>query len=199
MAGTNPCVVLDNGGDTLKYGFCNENLPRVLRNCIGSFKNQPRRYLGEELTSLRNTSGILLSRPFERGVITNWSCQVELWSKAFEKLNLRNPLAFSDISLLLTAAPFLPDSVACDTTEIVFEQFGFGSYLMRPAAWFSAYEYTQDPLTSSSSSGRSVLVIDSGFSSTHVMPFINLQTRVDCVCSSSKPLNQTFIAVFIIN
>lgn len=79
----------------------------------------------------------------------------------------------------------------------IFEDFGFQSYCRRPAAWFSAYHYSlgrsnSKTTSSTSSSSRSSVgkgadeceedefptcsvVVDSGFSFSHVVPFVNLR------------------------
>jgi len=99
-----------------------------------------------------------------------------------------------------------------DTNEVIFEDFSFAQCLRRPAAWFSAYEYaatcgaggattTGDGTTtaagassssssSSSSEGgardySSCIIVDSGFSFSHVLPFV----RGKCIKKSVKRVN----------
>jgi len=104
---------------------------------------------------------------------------------------------------VLTEAPFVPVALQNEMNEVLFEDFRFDSCLRRPAAWFSAYEFTEAQIDallaaeaaaaalavggvamgSSSSSastsadgvpvGSGCTVIDSGFSCTHVLPFVN--------------------------
>jgi actin-related protein 6 len=174
-------LVFDNGAETLKFGYASESGPRHIWNCTASFKNQPRKYISNEINELRNTSGVILTRPFERGILTNWQCEMDVWNSAFDMLSIKNS-NFNDKGFVLTSPPFIPDSIANDTTEIVFEELGFHSYISRPSCWFSAYNYYQesniphtnnDPVPNCCS-----LVIDSGFSFTHTMPWIDKKTKL---------------------
>jgi hypothetical protein len=62
--------------------------------------------------------------------------------------------------------------------QVLFEEFGFASALCRPAPWFSAYEYSSTSSSPSQSTDQAnfsnnSIVIDSGFSFTHILPFID--------------------------
>ena len=171
------CIVFDNGAETLRFGYASELSPRSLNNSSGMFKGQPRRYIADEMEGLRNTSGLCLSRPFERGILTNWQCQMEIWSRAFDLLGIRN-LDLGEKSLIVTSAPFAPEAVVNDMNEVVFEELGFAHYITRPSAWFSAFEYGHDTSAHYNElSSCCSLVVDSGFSFTHSMPWIDMKTR----------------------
>lgn len=179
------CVVIDNGGGTIKFGFASDTDPKSIRNSIGTFKNQPRRYIADDIDGLRNTSGLLITRPCEKGVITNWQCLMDVWNRAFTLMALQNT-KLDDKALILTSTPFAPESVMNDTNELVFEEMGFGSYLTRPPSWFSAYEHMLTMKSSLGAAGSSCsLVIDSGFSYTHAIPFVDMKTRARAVPSNT--------------
>lgn len=81
--------------------------------------------------------------------------------------------------LVLTEAPFTPSPLATFSTQVVFEEFGFAACAKMPAASFSGYRYSlmekqqQQQLGHQQGEGTgvdAVLVIDSGFSFTHVVP-----------------------------
>jgi len=96
-------------------------------------------------------------------------------------------------SLVLTEPPFSPEPIQNDTNEVVFEEFGFNEYLRRPAAWFSAYEFEQtrssgkvgeaSPRAPSTAAQRQLqqqhptynccTIVDSGFSFSHILPFVD--------------------------
>lgn len=180
MYSPSTCIVFDNGGDTLKFEYATEEQPKAIKNCVGSFKNQPTRYIADEIDNVRNTSNILLSRAFEKGVITNWQCTLDVWNRAYELLSVKN-MKLNDKTFVVSTSPFAPDSVQSELDEVVFEELEFRASLNRPACWFSAYEHSHETTTSNTAVRGCCLVIDSGFSSTFAMPFINMKTRISNV------------------
>lgn len=72
--------------------------------------------------------------------------------------------------LLLTEAPFTPGVLAAYSTQAVFEEFGFAACAKLPAASLVAHRYRAErPLQQGEPD--CVLVVDSGFSFTHVVPY----------------------------
>lgn len=63
--------------------------------------------------------------------------------------------------------------------QVVFETFGFDSYMRRPAPWFSGYEYfSSDGLNSGAALPACAgcgIVVDSGFSASICMPLCGMQ------------------------
>lgn len=104
--------------------------------------------------------------------------ELDIWTHLFSK----NCLSIhpSDHNLVLTETPFNFESLQNDMNEVVFEEFGFKNYLRRVGAWFSAYEYSKNPLENACVP-NCCTVIDSGFSFTHVLPFINLKCNLQSV------------------
>lgn len=81
--------------------------------------------------------------------------------------------------LVVTEAPFTPTSLSTFSSQVIFEEFGFGACAKLPAAILSGYHYTstqpqQQPQQQCALLGggriNCTLVIDSGFSFTHVVP-----------------------------
>jgi len=84
--------------------------------------------------------------------------------------------------LVVTEAPFTPTSLSTFSTQVIFEEFGFAACAKLPAAILSGYHYTsaqppqqreQQQQQQSLLRGDKInctLVIDSGFSFTHVVP-----------------------------
>lgn len=91
-------------------------------------------------------------------------------------------------NLVMTCAPFAPDTLTNDMHEVyrvtcqnntciisaivqvVYEEYGFDSLCVRPSPWFSAYEFA-----ATHSATDCCIIVDSGFSFTHVMPFVDLK------------------------
>jgi actin-related protein 6 len=140
--------------------------------------------VGDQVDGVANGSLLSFTRPFERGYMTNIHCQIEVWSRLFSKiLKINKP---DETSLVLTEAPFSPESLQDDMNEVIFEDFGFNACLRRPAAWFSAYEFAKaNPFNLPASAADSCVVVDSGFSFSHAMPFIGGK----CQKSACKRVN----------
>lgn len=165
------CVILDNGGDSIKYGTEKSLVPNSIYNCSAKIPKQMNIFIGDQIDDLKTDgSSVTYTRPFERGYLTNITCEVEIWNRLFSK-SLMN-ITPSDCNLILTEAPFTPTSLQNDINELIYEDFGFKSSLRRPAAWFSAYEFSKtNPVNTEHAS--CCTIIDSGFSFSHAYPFIN--------------------------
>ena len=183
-------VVLDNGAGKLKaglFGGSQTTMQIKHSNCTARVAKQMNvaGLTADEVDSYLNGSLLQYTRPFERGYLTNWSCESDVWNRVFGRHGLN--IKPTESILVVTDAPFTPEPLQNDMNEVIFEEFEFQQCLRRPSAWFSAYEFANDPpllsvtassSSSSSSSSRATYptcctVVDSGFSCTHVMPFIH--------------------------
>lgn len=176
------CVVIDNGGGQLKFGLGGQKQPRNVPNCIARVEKDVQVFVADETDGVYNGATLHYNRPFDRGFLTNWGCELEVWQRVLGQSHLNvNP---TNCFLTVTEAPFTPETLQNDMNEVVFEDFGFRGYVRRPAAWFSAFEFGNSasadiPFPTSS------LVVDSGFSFSHIMPFI----RLKCLKPACKRVN----------
>ena len=109
---------------------------------------------------------------FARGYVTNWQCEIDIWRNIFNSKDLFHGTKagqLKDMALVLTEPHLNPETIQNDTNEVVFEYFEFSHYLRRPSTWFSAYEYFSEI----GSNERCCTVIDSGFSFSHAVPYID--------------------------
>ncbi len=85
--------------------------------------------------------------------------------------------------MVVTEAPFTPAALANFSTQVIFEEFGFAAAVKLPAPSLSAYHYTtgSGQPRSASSAVDCVLVIDSGFSFTHVVPVYKARTVKEAI------------------
>ncbi|KAI9349486.1 actin family [Zopfochytrium polystomum] len=108
---------------------------------------------------------MVYKRPFERGYLTDWETQRQVLDRLFSQDVLNVDPSGTD--LILTQPPFNFPLLARQYDEVVFEEYGFQSCLRATGAelcaWHSEFvSPRQDCL----------LVIDSGFSFTHVIPLL---------------------------
>lgn len=171
--GQGTVLLVDNGAGRIKYGYGvhGDKSPKgTMPNCMAHVSKQMQVLIGDEVDSIRTGALLQYSRPFDRGYVTNWHCEIEVWTRLFGTSSLL-PTSPGEASLVVTEPPFSPEPIQNDMNEVIFEYFGFKEYMRRPAAWFSAYEFSSNP-PAGTTNPSCCLIVDSGFSFTHAMPFI---------------------------
>lgn len=166
-------LIIDNGAGNLKVGFLQQDQPTIIPNCTAKVKKSMQYLVAEQIYQCQNTSLLDITRAFDRGYLTNCQNEIEVWSHVFQDTHKCNP---ADTSLLLTEPLLNPYTIQNDMNELVFEYFGFKEYLRRPAAWFSANNCTNYQHLDSEKL-PACMIIDSGFSFTHAVPFVNGKCR----------------------
>mmetsp|Transcript_22793 Transcript_22793/g.57969 ORF Transcript_22793/g.57969 Transcript_22793/m.57969 type:complete len:468 (-) Transcript_22793:233-1636(-) len=186
--GPSAVVVIDNGGGNCKMGFAGEPAPRkVFPNCTAKPKGERQMYVGDMLLDCKEISQLNLRRPFDRGYLVGWDLEREIWGHAFKAvlgLNLggrsgmgggMGGLTPRECGLVLTEPMFNFPVLQSTTEQIVFEEFGFHSMHCAPAPVFSLRGMAaQSPGLPAAQAGAGV-VVDVGFSFTHVVPFFDGQ------------------------
>ncbi|KAK2054198.1 Actin/actin-like protein [Colletotrichum caudatum] len=174
-------LVLDNGAYTIKAGFVSDELtqePRVIPNCIA--RDRARKvYVASDLDKCRDFGEIQFRRPVEKGYIVNWEAQKEIWDHEFFNDNAPQRCDPSETRLLLTEQPNSLPILQSNCDQIVFEEYQFASYYRGIGVTFNAYHDVQgilqtprDPSTIPDLPAEVVLLIDSGYSNTIVMPLL---------------------------
>lgn len=160
--------VLDNGADSIKAGF--EGECKIFPNFVSRAKDK-RVYISDAIETCHDFAGMTFRRPFERGYLVNWESEAAIWGRLFDTCKV-DP---DSTALVLTEAPFCPPQLQTACDQMVFEEYSFeaayrcvGSSLVSYNDHRSLYEdlWRSQP-------SECVLVIDSGYSFTHVTPIIN--------------------------
>lgn len=161
-------LILDNGAHTIKAGFSppagSKEIPdpekdcHIIANCIARSTRDKRTYTGSELLDECWDFGELaFRRPVERGFIVNWEGEKAIWERSFlgktgsAKRASGLECEPADTNLILTEAPGSPAALQKNADEMVFEEFGFGSYFRTIGADFPSYIYVCFYLTTLSS------------------------------------------------
>ena len=164
-------VILDNGAGNIKAGFDRNDKPTIVCSNVAAKINKTMQYLiSDQIYDARNGSMLNFSRPFDRGYLNNWQCEIDVWTYVFGASGLN--ITPAENSLIVTEPPFNPPTLQCDMNEVIFEYFNFKEYLRRPASWFSMYEFAADPKWNDAGLD-SCTIVDTGFSFSHSTPFIN--------------------------
>ncbi|KAJ9108483.1 hypothetical protein QFC20_003389 [Naganishia adeliensis] len=124
-------------------------------------------YVADELAQCSDYGGSGVSYA---GILTSWDCQRTIWDHVFDKMEV-NP---QETSLLVTEPYLNLPNVANTYDQMIFEEWEFAScYRCTPAALMphSALFDEAEPLPPPAR----MLVVDAGYSFTHVIPVIDGQ------------------------
>ncbi|KAF9026471.1 actin-related protein Arp6 [Hymenopellis radicata] len=162
-----PTVVLDNGASTVKCRAVSahgEPLPmRIVPNAIIRSKGDKTIYFGHEFTTerCRDFASLSYRLPFEKGYLVDWDAQKAIWDGVFSDkvLNVSTP---PNRPLLITEPYFNLPNIQEVYDQFVFEEYEFKSYYRCTPASLVPHARLPPP--------ECLLLIDSGFSFTHVVP-----------------------------
>ena len=181
---TSKIILLDNGSYEIKhskpslkknYKFHNAKfLDKSTGNSISSstpffIQDISKDYPIENISSI----GHNFTRPLSRGLLGDIDLQLDIWDKIFsqnyglnkDEENIKNSL------LIFTYTPMAPDDVMEGFFEMIFEYFNFDACIKSiPHIFTALYNKKKYP----DKINKTVqLVIDSGFSSTTIVPIFN--------------------------
>lgn len=159
-------LVLDNGAFSEKVGYASQSEPRIIPNCITKAKSERQRsFIGDQIDDCKDVSGLFYILPFQKGYLVNWDVEKQVWDYTFGRDVFK--VEFSETCLIVTEPYFNFTSIQENMTEILFEEYQFNSILRINAGTLSAHKYHKE-----NSDELCCLVIDSGFSFTHIVPYI---------------------------
>ncbi|KAI0657259.1 actin-like protein Arp6 [Cubamyces menziesii] len=161
-------VILDNGASTIKAGLLgvHDDQPLIIPNAVVRSKGDNATYIGHELAKCRDYTSIRYRLPFEKGFLVDWDAQKAVWDGIFS-----SDVNTSEASLLITEPYFNLPNVQDVYDQFVFEEYEFQSYCRCTPA--SLVPYGRLLAHTGLAPPECLLVIDSGFSFTHVVPIIN--------------------------
>ncbi|KAJ3711728.1 actin-related protein Arp6 [Lentinula raphanica] len=164
-------VVLDNGAGTIKAGIVpndstEEQSVKLVPNAIVRSKGDKATYFGHQIANCKDYSSLHYRLPFEKGFIVDWDAQKAIWDGIFSQEVLG--VDSTESSLILTEPYFNLPNIQEIYDQFVFEEYEFSSYhRCTPASLIPHGKLLGSPPP------ECMLVVDSGFSFTHVIPLIN--------------------------
>ncbi|KAH7078171.1 actin-domain-containing protein [Paraphoma chrysanthemicola] len=180
-AAPNRTLVLDNGAYTIKAGIVSSATAepsyddcRVIPNCIARSTRDKCTYVASELDDCKDFGELAFRRPVEKGFIVNWEAEKAVWEHEFMGGVVGEGLRCDpkETNLLLTEKPNCPKELQKNCDEIVFEQFEFASYYRCVGPRLNAY-HSADTTTLSALPQECLLIIDTSFSDTTILPLYN--------------------------
>lgn len=158
-------LIVDSGAYTIKIGLSTDEVPTVVPNCIMKAKAERKRlFIGNQIEECRDCSGLYFLLPCERGYITKWDVQKPVWDYMFSK----NVCPINDNPVILTQPLFNFKSIQDCMDEIFFEEYEVQSMFRLNPTDLAALKYIED----NKLSGESCIIVDSGFSFTHIVPYV---------------------------
>lgn len=121
-------------------------------------------FIGDQLEDCKDLSGLYYVLPFQRGYVVNWDTQRQVWDYVFGNDVMK--LQCENHSLVVSEPVYNFRSIQDAMNEIFFEDYKFSSILRLPASSYSSFLYQQAHPAS-----LCCLVIDTGYSFTHIVPY----------------------------
>lgn len=121
-------------------------------------------FIGDQLEDCKDLSGLYYVLPFQRGYVVNWDTQRQVWDYVFGNDLMK--LQCENHSLVVSEPVYNFRSIQDAMNEIFFEDYKFSSILRLPASSYSSFLYQQAHPAS-----LCCLVIDTGYSFTHIVPY----------------------------
>ncbi|KAJ3864444.1 actin-related protein Arp6 [Lentinula novae-zelandiae] len=167
----NNIVILDNGAGTIKAGIASgvlaeQEAVKLVPNAIARSKGDKATYCGHEIAKCKDYSSLHYQLPFEKGYIVDWDAEKAIWDGVFSQEVLG--VNTTESSLILTEPYFNLPNIQEIYDQFVFEEYEFSSYhRCTPASLIPYGKLLGMPPS------ECMLIVDSGFSFTHVVPMIN--------------------------
>lgn len=178
---TNSTFIMDNGAATIKAGFATDEAPQIIPNCKMKVKSErQRQYIGDQIDDCKDCSGLYYLLPHQKGFIINWDVEREIWEYLFTR-KFKN-LVPKDTDLIITEPYFNFKLIQNNTDEVLFEEYGFNSILRTNTGYLSSINHkskntkidgTTDLPTAEDTFPLACMVVDSGFSFTHIAPYVH--------------------------
>ncbi|KAF9128586.1 Actin- protein 6 [Mortierella sp. 14UC] len=167
-------LIVDNGAATIKYGYADDNTPyRTFSNNITRSKAERKTFVGDQLETCKDFSGLYYRLPFEKGLLTSWDVEKQVWDRLFTGKIV--PCDPSTTTLLISEPILNLPNIATTYDQLVFEEYGFNSYTRMSAPQMAMYNEIPRLYGQKMTSGKKridcAVVVDSGYSFTHIIPF----------------------------
>ncbi|KAI9268776.1 actin-like protein ARP6 [Sporodiniella umbellata] len=162
-------LIVDNGAHSIKAGISFVGAePRKIANTIVRSKSNKKNYIGDQFEECKDFSSLYYRLPFEKGYLVNWDIEKPIWDRVFKQ-----GLAPKETRLLITEPCFNLPVIQESYDQIIFEEYEFASCYRAMAPQLCLYNELGGLFGDRMGSiPECVLVVDSGYSFTHIVPFL---------------------------
>lgn len=162
--------MLDNGASTIKIGVLGvDKTPRIIPNGVFRSKGDKATYVGQEVHGCQDFASLRYRLPFEKGYLVDWDVQKAVWDGLFHGGQLG--VETTDASLLITEPYFDLPKLQDIYDQFVFEEYEFKAYYRCTPA--SLMPFSDLFSRRGFPSPECMIIVDSGFSFTHVVPVLS--------------------------
>ncbi|CCH46221.1 Actin, cytoplasmic 2 [Wickerhamomyces ciferrii] len=176
-------VILDNGSYDIKIGYNTTDSSQVQKVQNTICKTKDRKILiSNQVYNVNDINGIIFKRPIEKGHLTSWELEKQIWDYSFTSRDVGLNIESSDSNLILSETPFTLPQLSMNTDQIIFEEYGFKSLFKNPMSSFIPWNFKENEtlyepklnndLNNLTNYSDFQLVIDSGFNATWIIPII---------------------------
>lgn len=182
---------IDNGAYSIKYSTAHRDSEiKSLHNCVFTDKNnynssmiQPKinvisgsdNFILDDVNKNKESFISMMrnyNRPMSRGLLSDIDLEIEIWKKMFYEIEKQDKIKnnLKESICMFSHTPMTPDKVMEGYFQMIFDYFEFDSL-------FKAIPHYYSAISASNSipnlNDKVQLVIDSGFSSTTIVPILN--------------------------
>lgn len=200
-------IVIDNGGDSIRFGWSTDPTPQKIPNCTGRLPQQYWSVLsGDQILNLQNPNAAILSRSMERHVIYDLGTQMHVWKRALDLLKVVSPPSelsgffgwnnnsssnggqtlASHCAVLIGLPAWMPRCILDQVLQLWWNEFGVphvGFYISGTAAAVpTILENTAVPIA---------CVVDMGWSGVSILP--TFESKLICNTSSTPVMKRVGI------
>ncbi|KAI8354418.1 actin family [Mortierella sp. GBAus27b] len=169
---TTRTLVVDNGASLIKCGYADDNTYKTIPNNITRSKTERKTFIGDQLETCKDFSGLYYRLPFEKGMLTSWDVEKQVWDRMFTGKAL--PCEPSSTTLVISEPVLNLPNIAATYDQLVFEEYNFHSYTRLSAPQMALYNEIPRLFGQSMTSGKKrvdcAVIVDSGYSFTHIVP-----------------------------
>ncbi|KAG2205570.1 hypothetical protein INT47_005945 [Mucor saturninus] len=163
-------VILDNGAYNMKVGVAYDTAPRLVPNAIVRGKTDKRNYVGDELDQCTDFSSLYYRLPFEKGLLVNWGIERTIWDRVYKNVAQIEP---KESQLIVTEPCFNLGAIQDSYDQVIFEEYEFGACYRTITAELCLFNEVGGLFGDKIGSiPDCTLVVDSGYSFTHIIPFL---------------------------
>ncbi|KAI5477255.1 actin-like protein ARP6 [Pseudohyphozyma bogoriensis] len=171
---TSPRTLLfDNGAHSIKALWADapaDAQPEIFRNAVIRSKSEKRNFVADELDECADFGGLVFRLAFDRGILNNWEVEKTVWDRTFGSKGRGLKVDPASTELLITEPVFNLPNVQEHYDQMIFEEYDFASCLRCPGP--ALVPFGPDANTPGDVQPECVLVVDSGFSFTHIVPVV---------------------------
>ena len=137
-------------------------------------KGERRVFVGDQSESCKDITALSLKSPFEKGYILDWDCLQDLLERAFSELLKANKgLTTKGSYCICTQPPITFSSVNRRICDLLFNSYGVGFVCIAPSPLLTHLRHISLHPRSVGASSKCGIVVDAGFSFTHIVPIVD--------------------------